>query len=32
VLVHYQAQAEHVPRHVYLGRASALRADLGAAQ
>ena len=32
VLVHYQAPEDHVPRHVYLGRASALRADLGAAQ
>ena len=32
VLVHYHAPEDHVPRHVYLGRASALRTDLGAAQ
>jgi chorismate mutase len=32
VLVHYHADPDHVPRHVYLGRASALRADLGSAQ
>ena len=31
-LVHYHAEADHLPRHVYLGRASALRADLGSAQ
>jgi chorismate mutase len=32
VLVHYYANAEHVPRHVYLGEARALRADLESAQ
>jgi chorismate mutase len=31
-LVHYYAAADHVPRHVYLGEARALRADLEAAQ
>lgn len=32
VLVHYYAPAGHEPRHVYLGAARALRADLEAAQ
>jgi chorismate mutase len=32
VLVHYYAPAEHEPRHVYLGEARALRADLESAQ
>lgn len=32
VMVHYYAPAEHVPRHVYLGEARALRADLESAQ
>jgi chorismate mutase len=32
VLVHYHAPNEHVPRHVYLGEARALRQDLEAAQ
>jgi chorismate mutase len=32
VLIHYHAPAEHVPAHVYLGEARALRADLNAAQ
>jgi chorismate mutase len=32
VLVHYYAAAEHEPRHVYLGEARSLRADLGSAQ
>jgi chorismate mutase len=32
VLVHYYAPPEHLPRHVYLGGARALRADLDAAQ
>lgn len=32
VLIHYYAQDEHVPQHVYLGAASSLRADLEAAQ
>ena len=32
VLAHYYAPAAHVPRHVYLGDARALRADLDAAQ
>ena len=31
-LVHYHADDEHVPRHVYLGGAQALRADLHTAQ
>jgi chorismate mutase len=31
-LVHYYAEDGHVPRHVYLGEARALRADLDAAQ
>ena len=32
VLVHYHAAEDHSPRHVYLGEAKALRADLEAAQ
>jgi chorismate mutase len=32
VLIHYYADAEHAPAHVYLGAAKALRADLNAAQ
>jgi chorismate mutase len=32
VLVHYYAQDDHQPRHVYLGEARALRADLDSAQ
>jgi chorismate mutase len=32
VLVHYYADDEHEPRHVYLREARALRADLDAAQ
>ncbi|HEX3511790.1 MAG TPA: chorismate mutase [Solirubrobacteraceae bacterium] len=32
VLIHYHAGEDHTPAHVYLGRASALRQDLGAAQ
>jgi chorismate mutase len=32
VLMHYYADAGHVPRHVYLGEAKALRADLESAQ
>ncbi len=32
VLVHYYAGDEHEPRHVYLGAARALRADLESAQ
>jgi chorismate mutase len=31
-LVHYYADDEHEPRHVYLGEARALRADLESAQ
>ena len=31
-LVHYYADDEHEPRHVYLGDARALRADLESAQ
>ncbi len=31
-LVHYYAEAEHEPQHVYLGEARALRADLESAQ
>ena len=31
-LVHYYADEEHEPRHVYLGEARALRADLESAQ
>ncbi len=32
VMVHYYASEEHRPRHVYLGAARALRADLDSAQ
>jgi chorismate mutase len=32
VLVHYYAAEDHVPRHVYLGEARTLRADLESAQ
>jgi chorismate mutase len=32
VLIHYYAEDEHVPAHVYLGNARALRTDLEAAQ
>jgi chorismate mutase len=32
VLVHYYAEQQHEPRHVYLGEARALRADLHSAQ
>ena len=32
VLVHYYAPEDHEPRHVYLGEAQALRADLDSAQ
>jgi chorismate mutase len=32
VLIHYHAEEQHVPAHVYLGEARALRADLNAAQ
>lgn len=32
VLVHYYAERQHEPRHVYLGEARALRADLHSAQ
>ncbi len=32
VLIHYHAEEGHVPVHVYLGEARALRADLHAAQ
>ena len=32
VLVHYYADPEHEPRHVYLGQAQALRRDLESAQ
>jgi chorismate mutase len=32
VLAHYYAASGHVPRHVYLGEARSLRADLDAAQ
>ena len=31
-LVHYYAEADHDPRHVYLGEARVLRADLESAQ
>ncbi|HTW12189.1 MAG TPA: chorismate mutase [Solirubrobacteraceae bacterium] len=31
-LLHYYAEEGHVPRHVYLGEASVLRADLNSAQ
>jgi chorismate mutase len=32
VLIHYHAEPEHTPEHVYLGEARALREDLHAAQ
>jgi chorismate mutase len=32
VLMHYYADEDHQPRHVYLGRAQSLRADLESAQ
>ncbi len=32
VLIHYHAEGDHEPRHVYLGDATALRVDLQAAQ
>ena len=32
VLIHYHAEEDHEPGHVYLGEATALRADLQAAQ
>ncbi len=32
VMIHYHAEPEHEPKHVYLGEASALRADLQSAQ
>ena len=32
VLIHYYAPENHAPRHVYLGKAQALRADLDSAQ
>jgi chorismate mutase len=32
VLIHYYAPEDHQPRHVYLGRAQALRTDLESAQ
>jgi len=32
VLIHYYAEEDHEPVHVYLGDARALRADLHAAQ
>ncbi len=32
VMLHYRAPDDHAPRHVYLGEARALRADLEAAQ
>jgi chorismate mutase len=32
VLVHYYAEEDHEPRHVYLGEARVLRADLESAQ
>jgi chorismate mutase len=32
VLIHYYAEDSHEPKHVYLGEAAALRADLQAAQ
>jgi len=31
-MLHYYAPADHVPFHVYLGAAAALRSDLGSAQ
>ena len=32
VLMHYYAEPDHEPRHVYLGAARALRRDLDSAQ
>ena len=32
LMLHYYADDEHIPRHVYLGAARALRSDLDAAQ
>jgi chorismate mutase len=32
VMIHYHAEDDHEPRHVYLGEAGALRADLESAQ
>ncbi len=32
VLIHYHASDDHVPTHVYLGEARALRTDLSHAQ
>jgi chorismate mutase len=32
VLIHYYAQEDHAPKHVYLGDAAALRTDLTSAQ
>jgi chorismate mutase len=32
VLIHYYAEDDHTARHVYLGDAAALRADLQSAQ
>jgi chorismate mutase len=32
VMAHYYAPADHIPKHVYLGEARSLRADLDAAQ
>jgi chorismate mutase len=32
VLIHYHAEEDHVPAHVYLGEAASLRGDLDAAQ
>ncbi len=32
LMLHYYADEEHTPRHVYLGEAKALRSDLEAAQ
>jgi chorismate mutase len=32
VLIHYHAEQEHEPAHVYLGEASALRSDISSAQ
>jgi len=32
VMIHYHAEEQHSPEHVYLGTARALRADLAAAQ
>ena len=32
VLIHYYAEEDHEPKHIYLGEAAALRTDLNAAQ